>query len=302
MRSTAASTLELRSSTTSTSSTEAINSTRSTVATGRKQRAGSAPRRARFPGGTRSRAGTRAQARQRVEQRVEQAPQSALALVRAFGDSASGMGGCRLARNCSWRAATTIRARARAPRRAAGRARRARRAAGRGRARRRRRARPRRSGPVTGIRRDRRSARHRLEQHEPERIGAARKHENVGLPVVPGELLAASWCRRTPRPGTAARAPPAPDRRRRPTWCPAGRARGTPRCSSRRPRARRTGRPAARARGDARSPGRKSSVSTPRDHIARLAKPALGEPPAYVGRRAPSAPSPARGTSASSDT
>ena len=64
------------------------------------------------------------------------------------------------------------------------------------------------------IGRDRRAARHRFQHHEAERVGAAREHEHVGLPVVPRECLAASSCRRTPRSGkrrcSSARAGPSP--------------------------------------------------------------------------------------------
>ena len=82
---------------------------------------------------------------------------------------------------------------------------------------------------------NRHAARQCLQQHEPEGVGAARKHEDVGRSVDFGQRLAVPRpekhrLRKFPRQRRRA-----PARRRRPLWCRADRARGTLRGFSRPP-------------------------------------------------------------------
>ena len=94
------------------------------------------------------------------------------------------------------------------------------------------------------------SARHRLQQHQTECVGLAGEHEHIGRGIHLGELFAVEQAEIVqPRDISRgwSRAPgPCPP----PTSIPAGRARETPRRSSRPRRDRRTGRWAARCSAD----------------------------------------------------
>ena len=155
-------------------------------------------------------------------------------------------------------------------------------------------------GPGDRIGRDRRPAGHGLEHHEAERVGTAREHEHVGLPVVPRELLAGLHAEEDARPGSAAAAPPRAGPSPTTHLVP---GRSSARNASMffstatRPTYRKIGRGTS---SSACGPGRKSSVSTPRDQQHEVGEAAGREAPLDVRRGHHQRAPPARGTSASS--
>ena len=133
-------------------------------------------------------------------------------------------------------------------------------------------------GPRTGIGRHRRAAGHRLGEHQPEGVGAAREHEHVGALVVRRELRALLRADED-RVGKAPLELLARRGHRPRRACVPGRSssRNAGRffSTATRPTNRNTGR--AQVGEAVRSSGWKSSVSTPRDQSAMLREAALLE-------------------------
>ena len=103
--------------------------------------------------------------------------------------------------------------------------------------------------PGHGKGRDRQAAGERLQQHETERVGLAREHEDVGARIGLRQRLALPRAEEDGVADICAPARRAPARRRRSAWCRADRDRETPRDSSPPRRGRRTGTPGAAGRG-----------------------------------------------------
>ena len=122
--------------------------------------------------------------------------------------------------------------------------------------------------------RDRQAAGQRLQQHQAERIGLARKHEDVGagIGLAPAPRPAAR--RETPPADISAPAPRAPGRRRRSPWCRADRDRETPRDSFPPRPGRRTGIPGAadRDRRCARMKQPGVDAARPQHDVAKAAR------------------------------
>ena len=150
-------------------------------------------------------------------------------------------------------------------------------------------------------RRDRHAARQRLEQHQPERVGPAREHEDVRRRHRSRPAPRPAARRGTRRPDKPAPARPAPDRRRRSPWCRADRgSRNASRffSTATRPTQRNTG----RGRHRSTSRGWNSLVSTPRDHSTTLRKAAARAIPPPAPASPPSRRGSRHGTSAASPT
>ena len=125
---------------------------------------------------------------------------------------------------------------------------------------------------------DRRAAGHRLQDHQPEGVGARGEHRHVGAGVGRGERRAVPPAGEVRRGEARIAAPRAAARRPPPPWSRAGRGGGRPRCSSPPPPGRRRGRPGAAALPTAsRGSGRNRSRSTPRVQGRTLVKPRRGE-------------------------
>ena len=93
--------------------------------------------------------------------------------------------------------------------------------------------------------RDRHAARQRLQQHQAERVGPARKHEHVGGGIDFGQRLAVAAAEKHRIGKLPLQRRRAPARRRPRAWCRADRARERPRCSFPPPAGRRSERSAA---------------------------------------------------------